>query len=566
MKNKVLNTVITRIRNLNLRARILSLFVASITLSVLVAAGSTYTIGKNSVESMVKGQLGNSVRFVVDQISLLSGAYTSKEFSNKLNYVLTSEKNGFKEMKIDARIYLVDSSGLEINLSGANGAAAKKSDLPDSFIKEALKSKKGLEEIKINNKAISIAYGYILEKDWIYAVAVTKASYMNFVYKLQAAALISGAFGILLSILFSILGTRGLINTIKKINEAVFKADRGDFTVRVHSGRGGPEIRDTAANLNVMLSNMGGILKDLGNSINDLKTSSEALKNISDETDESTGSIHNLSLKMSNSSELQKLLLAKLDSSPNDILLVLQEITNETDETIGMSNTMLDSVHNGIESIQTLDSKIRDIERISDDTVVHIEILNKKSNEINRIANSIKSISQQTKLLSFNAAIEAAKAGDAGSGFAVVAQEIKKLAESSSDSVHEVEGIIKEINQNTRSVLEIANRCRVVSHEGTAITGESIHVFSEIQEKVNKTHQHISKVASSTNTVSSDTRKYIGDIGRIQNAFSEIIEDSQEIFQTVEQHKSLSSGVAQYAQSLLEMANSMDDLKNSFIT
>ncbi len=566
MLNRISKAAAGKIKGLKLRSRILGLFIATITLSVLVVAGSTYTIGKNSVENLVEGQLSNSVRFVIDQISLLSGAYTSKQFSDKLNYVLSSEKAGFTEMKINADIYLVDSSGYEISRSNINEQGTKKSNLPESFITDALKSKKGIKEIKINKDAKSVAYGYILEKDWIYAVAVSKSSYMNFVYKLQTAALLSGALGILLAIAFSFLGTRGLINTIKEINKAVYKADRGDFTVRVDSHHGGPEIRDTADNLNIMLTNIGGILKELSSSINDLKTSSEALKNISDETDESAGSIHNLSLNMSTSSGFQKELLVKIDSSTNAILGILQEITNETNETIHMSNIMLDSVIQGIESIKVLENKIGEIEKISDDTVVHIETLDKKSNEINRIANTIKSISQQTKLLSFNAAIEAAKAGGAGAGFAVVAQEIKKLAESSSDSANEVDGIVKEIYANTKSVLKIANRCREVSHEGASITDESISAFNEITDKVRKTHQHITSVASGTNAISTDTKEYIYDIGQIQNALNEIVGNSQEIFVTVQQHKHLSSGIAQYADSLLDMANSMDELKNRFIT
>ncbi|HEX2944431.1 MAG TPA: methyl-accepting chemotaxis protein [Clostridia bacterium] len=557
--------IIKHLKNLKLQSRIMILFATLIIVSILITAVSTYSIGKGTLDDIIDGQLDNSVRFVIDQISLLSGAYTSKEFSGKLDYILASEKAGLNKLKLNASIYLVDSAGYEINRSDVNKKSTSKSALPESIVKEALKSRSGRTVAVINGISQSVSYGYIVEKDWVYAVAVPTSSYLNFVYKLQAAAVISGIIGLILAILFSFIGTRGIVGMVKKINSAVTLAGRGDFTARVpHSGSGGPELRGMAESINNMLSHISSILSEVSSSINGLKSSSGMLGKFSGDADRSTEMIYRLTKNMSDTSFAQEETLDRIDGSTKALLVILGGISDKTAGTASVSDKMLNSVNNGIDSIRLLEAKINEMESISDETVTHVEALNKKSGEINRIANSIRAISEQTTLLSLNAAIEAARAGDAGSGFAVVAQEIKRLAESSSGSVNEVNKIIQEIQERTDSVKKIAKRCRDVSYEGAAITNDSISRFNEIQDNVTKTHVHISSVTSDTIRMSHDIREYIGHIEKMKGSMGEMAAAAQEIFSMVDTHKELSAGISESSQTLLEMAGTMDSLKESF--
>jgi len=557
--------MITPLKNLKLQSRIMILFATIIIVSILITAVSTYTIGKSTLDGIIDGQLDNSVRFVIDQISLLSGAYTSKEFSGKLDYILASEKAGLNKLKLNANIYLVDSAGYEINQSDVNKKGTKKSALPESIVKAALKTRSGRTVAEINGISQSVSYGYIIEKDWVYAVAVPRSSYLTFVYKLQAAAIVSGLIGLILAVLFSFIGTRGIVNMVKKINSAVALAGKGDFTARVpHSGGGGPELRGMAESINNMLSNISGILREISNSINGLKSSSGILGKFSDNADKSTELIYKLTKDMSDTSLTQEEILERIDGSTKALLGILGGISDKTAETVSVSDEMLNSVNKGIHSIKLLEAKVNEMESISNETVTHVEALNEKSGEINRIANSIRVISEQTKLLSLNAAIEAARAGDAGAGFAVVAQEIKNLAESSSCSVNEVNKIIQEIQERTNSVKKIAKRCRDVSYEGADITNDSISRFNEIQDSVTKTHVHIGSVTADTDTMTCDIREYIGYIGKMKGSMGEMSAAAQEIFSMVDSHKELSAGISESSHTLMEMAGTMDSLKESF--
>lgn len=568
--SKLFSTSLLRLnkftQKLGIRARILSLFLAIITFAVITVASTTYYIGKNNLENMIYAQTDNSVRFVIDQITLLTGAYNSKQFSSKLAYVLVSEQVSFRSAGFDAKIYLLNSDGYEININDVNEVTEKKPDLPDSFVKSLLLSKKGKAAVKIKGELNAVSYGYIIEKDWIYVVSVTKSSYMKPIYLLQIVTLISGILAIILAFIFSFIGTRGLVNTVKELNKTVALVDKGNLSERVIGSGGGPEMKSLTRRFNLMLTNFESLMQEIGESIVNLKSSSEILTSISKESDESTTYIHGLTQQMAAGSIQQEEFLNKIKESSNKIVTTISNISLQIQDTSIASSIMLNTVHDGLKAIKSLDEKIIDIEEVSNSTVNHINVLEKRTTAINKITNTIKGISHQTKLLSLNASIEAARAGEFGAGFSVVAYEIQKLAESSAKSAYEVAEIIKDIKLDTSAVLEIASRGKRISHEGTQIAAKTGSAFKMILEKVSETHEHVSFISSNASSIASNISIYTENIEKVSNIITETVHNSQEVASTMESHQNLSSAISSSALNLQHMAVKLNELKDEFIT
>lgn len=178
MKKKYLSTIRFNRFNLSavkIRTRILALFLILITAAIAIVTGVTYTVGKDNLENMISNQLNNSVRSIANQISLLNSAYSSKEFSRKLNYVLTSELSSYKRAGYDTDIYLLHADGTFVDITNTNRKTDKKANLPDNLLKSAIKEKRGSMKIKLDGNDVTVAFGYILEKDWVYAVSVKKS-------------------------------------------------------------------------------------------------------------------------------------------------------------------------------------------------------------------------------------------------------------------------------------------------------------------------------------------------------------------------------------------------------
>lgn len=548
--------------NMKIRTRILGIFLVIIVFGISVVAVTTALIGQKTLETMVKNQLNNSVRFVTDQISLLTDAYTSKQFSQKLGYVLAGEQASFKQAHMDAHIYLIDSKGMEIDRADVNKEPIAKSDLPDGIIAKAIKDKGGSFDFAAGSGAKTVSFGYIADRGWLYAVAVSKSSYLKLVYNLQLAAAVSGVVSVLFAFFLSFLGTKGMIGTINELNKTVRLADEGDLSVRVKAGSGGPEMRELGRNLNIMLSNFGDTLREIGISIQVLNGSSSELTMIAEKTGNATSHIHALISDMLGGFTEQKGSIEEISAAKGRLVSEVENIRLKIEDTGAISGVMVNSVYAGQEFIKKLNDKIYEMEQISDRIVEHVKILDSKSNRIYKIVNTMTGISDQTKLLALNAAIEAARAGEHGRGFAVVAEEIQKLAASSSRSSAEVAAILKDIEKNTQEVLSIASDSKSLTHEGVDMSVSTNREFEAIQNRVAETDAHIHSISESASGIVSVMEDFINASENLTEIVNAAMSNTEEVASVTDQNQKLSNIVMESAQKLQDISQKLDILHN----
>ncbi|HON57354.1 MAG TPA: methyl-accepting chemotaxis protein, partial [bacterium] len=178
----------------------------------------------------------------------------------------------------------------------------------------------------------------------------------------------------------------------------------------------------------------------------------------------------------------------------------------------------------GKSSIQNVEKSMNNIYMSLEKLVRVMDELGKSAEDIVKILEVIDEISEQTNLLALNAAIEAARAGEAGKGFAVVADEVRKLAERSSQSTKEIAGIINVVRQKTNAAIDDTKSSLKLSDEGKKVVNETGASLTNIINKVNEMNHFISQITGAMNESNEGGKLIVQQVEKLQNFVRELTE------------------------------------------
>lgn len=336
-----------------------------------------------------------------------------------------------------------------------------------------------------------------------------------------------------------------------------------DYSARVGDGdlsqectiKSNDEIGEIAKSFNFMRASLQEVIEDIQNTIFKVKDSSETITETMNIVDVSSEEIAKAVEEIAKGATSQVNDASEGLNITQDLAIRINEIVQLSDSSIEESEVMLEKTTEGITSLLESQKNFSRSEESSQEVAEGIDELTKKSYSIEEIVGTINDIAEQTNLLALNAAIEAARAGEHGKGFAVVADEVRKLAEQSGNAAEKIRFIISEIIQ----VIESTEKSMIDTNNVLKETDVSLNItvksYEDIKKEVENVIENINKTNDSVSLIDSGKDGVLCSIENISNVSEESAAVTEEI----------SATVYEQAKSINAVVESIDSLNNTII-
>lgn len=432
--------------------------------------------------------------------------------------------------------------------------------------KKVLTNKQGIDSYSDDNGNTFVGYAPIEGTDWLFLIAAPEREVLAALPKLVSTIIIITAIILIISIIFTyIIGssiTKPIINTVEYAKK-IENLDLSENIDRKHLQKN-DEIGDLAKSLQDITKSIRNIILEISNSSEQLASSSLELSNTSEKTSVAAQEVAKTVQEIAEGANEQ----AKNTEDGSSKAIQLGDTIEKVQDYINLvnasSNKVTKVVTDGLSEIDSLSEITQESTAAVENIYQVIMQTNESSNRIGEASSVIGTIAKQTNLLSLNATIEAARAGDAGKGFAVIAEEIAKLAEQSSRSTKIINDIVGELQGNTNNAVQTIKRVTAIANEQSVSVKNSKEKYELVAETMKDSIDAIEQLSISGNEMDQMRLVILEVLQNLSAIAEENAAASQEASASTELQTASVEEIARASDVLSELAQKLQSLVTKF--
>lgn len=510
---------------LTLKTRLLILVITSLILTSSVISYIAYEKSRASTMNAVEQRLEREVDIFYQMVQNLMyiNVGNNEKFEKNVQDVVKGQSSQMAQDKLQSDFFLLN-DGKAIPF-----LANKQSKLSFSqpLIQEIEKTKDGIIHTSINDEDYTVAFKYVQEVKGYYLIAIPQEKFLGAIHDMAWFIVGVALLCLILSVLVVVFLVNKLTKPLEQIRGLMKNAREGNLDISFDGIRQTtPEVKSLIKSFQALVVSLQGLLQNIGKTAGRLHETGQQLQQSSSNVLEKnrellTGieMVQKVTEETASSSENH---LDTFQTMKKDVFLIFEEM----DQLFDIALKMDESANDSTSHMDSLLDRMGKFQQESQHITETVNTMSAHSLSVHSIVGLIQSIAEQTKLLALNATIEAARAGEYGKGFSVVATEVRKLADQTSEAA-------KDIKTNLSNMMKLSERTQQEFGNMSTHLNENVDAVTESKQSIDIWNANVQQVKQKLTYI----RKYAG---HLQESLPKV-EESTERYAALSQQTSASS-------------------------
>jgi len=370
---------------------------------------------------------------------------------------------------------------------------------------------------------------------WVIGTGIYLDDVENIFWQSAQSLIITSLIFLFLATWLSQIISKNIYKPLHKMRDIMVQVNTNNDLTLTLKAQGTDELGDIGRAFNKMISDFREVLLRISNSSGSLAVQAEELSAVTEQINQGMSSQRND--------------VKSADVAANEMVLAIKEVAENTHSTLGATQKATTETAHCATVLNENISSISELSNRVEHSVIQIHALKDTSKDIGEIVSSIQGIAEQTNLLALNAAIEAARAGEQGRGFAVVADEVRTLANRTQNSTSNIIAVIASLQKNVEEAVNDMEQCQIQAESSVTLAKQAGILVQQMQTGM-------LEVTGLNNIISTATEEQHATTQQVKELINQISDMAEQTTDSAEHTAQSSEHLANFATELNDMVAS----------